>query len=392
MAWKLDTVVDWLFRESRTILDGKRFVEQLGQQLMNSGAPVWRLRLGCRIIHPQFGGQSFTWSGEMEQALEFQPKHGFLENDVYIGSPFQYVVETGKSFRRRTHELDEGKDHQLLFDLAAEGATDYLAVPMRMSDGNTANFVLASKSDRGFNDDDITLMEKLALYVAPVFEILIIRRLAQTILNTYVGPRTGERVMSGQIKRGDGELIHSAIWFSDLRDFTPLTESLEPQALLDLLNTYFEAVSAAVTARGGEVLRFIGDAMLIVFPVGETASPKQSCEAALDAAEDAFGALAALNMRRTRAGEPSIRFGVGLHLGEVIYGNVGAPDRLDFTVMGPAVNRTARLESLTKDLGTPLLMSSDFAALVSTGTRSLGYHSMKGVAEKQEIFALVAEI
>ncbi|OUR77323.1 hypothetical protein A9Q83_11520 [Alphaproteobacteria bacterium 46_93_T64] len=391
MAWKLDTVIDWLFCESRTILDGKRFVEQLGQQLINSGAPVWRLRLGCRIIHPQFGGLSFTWSGEMEQALEFQPKHGFLENDVYIGSPFQYVVETGKSFRCRMHELDEDKDHQLLFDLAAEGVTDYLAVPMRMSDGNTANFVLASKSDQGFSDDDIILMEELALYIAPVFEVITIRRLARTILNTYVGPRTGERVLSGQIKRGDGELIHSAIWFSDLRDFTPLTEALEPQALLDLLNAYFEIVSAAVTARGGEVLKFIGDAMLIVFPVGETSTPNQACEAALGAAKDAFGELAALNLRRKRADQPAIRFGVGLHLGELIYGNVGAPDRLDFTVLGSAVNRTARLESLTKNLGSPLLMSADFSALVSEDTRSLGFHGMKGIAEKQEVFALPAK-
>lgn len=391
MAWKLDTVVDWLFRESRTISDGKLFVEQLGKQLISSGAPVWRLRLGCRIIHPQFGGLSFTWSGEMEQALEFQPKHGFLENDVYVGSPFQYVVETGKSFRCRMHELDESKDHQLLFDLAAEGATDYLAVPMRMSDGSTSNCVFASKSDQGFNDDDIILMEELSLYVAPVFEIIALRRLARTILNTYVGPRTGERVLSGQIKRGDGEIIHSAIWFSDLRDFTPLTEALEPQALLDLLNAYFEIVSAAVTARGGEVLKFIGDAMLIVFPVGEASSPNQACEAALEAAKDAFGELAALNLRRMLADQPTIRFGVGLHLGELIYGNVGAPDRLDFTVVGPAVNRTARLEGLTKDLGQPLLMSADFSALVSADTRSLGFHSMKGIAEKQEVFALPAE-
>jgi adenylate cyclase len=139
------------------------------------------------------------------------------------------------------------------------------------------------------------------------------------------------------------------------------------------------------------VLRFIGDAMLIVFPVDEMVSPNQACEAALDAAQDAFGELAILNVQRKQTGQPSIRFGVGLHLGEVIYGNVGAPDRLDFTVMGPAVNRTARLESLTKDLGSFLLMSSDFAEIVGKETRSLGHHSMKGVAEKQEVFALLPE-
>ena len=391
MAWKMDTVVAWLFRDARTISDGNKFIEQLGRQLIESGAPVWRLRLGCRIIHPQFGGLSFTWSDDLEHAVEFQPKHGFQDNSIYIGSPFQYVTDTGQSFRRRTHELVEGKDHQLLFDLATENVTDYLAIPMRMSDGNTANFVSASKLDRGFTDDDIAQLEELALFLAPVFEIIVMRRLASTILNTYVGRRTGERVLSGQIHRGDGELIHSAIWFSDLRDFTPLTESLEPQALLDLLNAYFEIIYTAVISRGGEVLRFIGDAMLIVFPVDEMVSPNQACEAALDAAQDAFGELAILNVQRKQTGQPSIRFGVGLHLGEVIYGNVGAPDRLDFTVMGPAVNRTARLESLTKDLGSFLLMSSDFAEIVGKETRSLGHHSMKGVAEKQEVFALLPE-
>ena len=194
--------------------------------------------------------------------------------------------------------------------------------------------------------------------------------------------------MSGKVRRGDGEVIDAVMWFSDLRDFTPLTESLPPERLLGMLNAYFELVAAAVTARGGEILRFIGDAMLIVFPVSSATSPRAACEAALDGARDAYASLAALNHRRRRAGEPMIRFGVGLHVGEVIYGNVGAPDRLDFTVMGPAVNRTARLESLTKTLGPPLLMSSEFAAQIRAGIHSLGQHAMKGVAERQEVFAL----
>lgn len=388
MTWKLDPLIDWLFGDARTIQDGKRFAEQFGRQLIACGSPVWRIRIGCRTIHPQFGALSFTWSGDMKQAFEFQPQHGFLDNDVYIGSPFQYVAETGRTFRRRTQDLEEGKDHQLLFDLAAEGVTDYIAVPMKLTDGNIANFVMATKAAQGYSDEDVEKLERLALYVAPVFEVIVVRRLARTLLNTYVGPRTGERVLSGNIKRGDGEIIRSAMWFSDLRDFTPLTESLPLQDLLDLLNTYFEIVSAAVTSRGGEILRFIGDAMLIVFPVSADCSEEQACQAALDAAEDAFDSLAALNVRRKRAGQPDIRFGVGLHLGEVIYGNVGAPDRLDFTVMGTAVNRTARLESLTKQVGTSLLMSADFVAHVTEDTRSLGFHAMKGVAEKQEVFGL----
>jgi adenylate cyclase len=391
MTWQTSSVLDWLVRDGRKIVDGKRFIEQLGRRLIDSGAPLWRTRLGCRTIHPQFAALSFTWSSDMARATEIQPGHGFRGNDSYIGSPFQHVAETGAAFRRRLVDLKEDSDHRLLFELAAEGATDYLALPMAMTDGANSNFVVVTEAAQGFTEQDIAQFEELALYIAPVFEVLVFRRLARTILNTYVGPRTAERVLSGQIKRGDGEVIHAAIWFCDLRDFTALTERLEAKELLELLNAYFEAVAAAVTARGGEVLKFIGDAMLVVFPVSETASKQQACMAALDAAEDAFAGLATLNLRRKRAGQPPIRIGLGLHLGEVIYGNVGAPDRLDFTVMGPAVNKTARLEGLTKDLGVSVLMSSEFAALADAPARSLGHHDLKGVSEQQEIFAWSSE-
>ena len=391
MTWETNSVLDWLVGDGRTLVDGKRFLEQLGQKLIDCGAPVWRVRLGCRTIHPQFAALSFTWSSDRTQATEIRPRHGFQGNDSYIGSPFQFIAETGGAFRRRLDDLNEESDHRLLFDLAAEGATDYLALPMVMSDGANSTFIVASKLDQGFSDKDIAQFKALALFIAPVFEVLVFRRLTQTILNTYVGPRTAERVLSGQIKRGDGEIIRAAIWFSDLRDFTPLTETLEATELLELLNAYFEAVTAAVTARGGEVLKFIGDAMLVVYPVLETSSKQQACMAALDSAEDVFAGVATLNLRRRRAGQPQIQLGLGLHLGEVIYGNVGAPDRLDFTVMGPAVNRTARLESLTKDLDESVLMSSEFASLVKAKTRSLGYFNLKGVTAKQEIFAWSSE-
>ena len=159
-----------------------------------------------------------------------------------------------------------------------------------------------------------------------------------------------------------------------------------------MLNAYFETLASAVTAQGGDILRFIGDAMLIVFPVGMASSVDAACRSALDAALDAFAGIATVNHRRRRHGEPEIRFGVGLNVGEVMYGNVGAPDRLDFTVMGPAVNRTARLETLTKDLGVPLLMSGAFAAQLDRRARSLGFHRMKGVADEQEVFALEEEV
>jgi len=390
MAWQQSAVIHWLFHEGRLTADPRVFVENLGRRLVEAGAPLWRLRIGCRTIHPQIAAWSLVWATDTPQVTDRVAGHGFKDNDTYIGGPMQHVVETETPFRRRLENLDEDRDHRLLFELAADGATDYLALPLIFSDRTVGTMIVASQSEAGFDDADVAAFEGLVPYVAPIFEVLAARKLARTLLDTYVGPRTGERVLSGQIKRGDGEIIHAAIWFSDLRDFTPLTESLEPQDLLAMLNAYFEAVAAAVTARGGEILRFIGDAMLIVFPVGSDGSQEDACTAAVEAARDAINALAALNMRRKRSGQPEIRFGVGLHLGEVIYGNVGAPDRLDFTVMGPAVNRTARLEGLTKTLGHGLILSDEFAARLDEETESLGFHPLKGVADEQEVFALGA--
>lgn len=190
------------------------------------------------------------------------------------------------------------------------------------------------------------------------------------------------------IKRGDADVINAALWFSDLRNFTHLTETLPAEQILGMLNEYFEFVSAAVSARGGEILRFIGDAMLIVFPIDGKTSNQTACNAAIDAAIDAQSTIENLNHRRLRHGQPAIEFGVGLNIGEVIYGNVGAPNRLDFTVMGPAVNRTARLESLTKKLGCNILFSEKFAELVETTSEFLGQHEMKGIAEPQAVYAL----
>jgi adenylate cyclase len=221
-----------------------------------------------------------------------------------------------------------------------------------------------------------------------VLEAVATHRIAETLLDTYVGHRTGRRILSGQIQRGAAETIHAALLYSDLRDFTSLTEALPTQQLLAMLNEYFETVAASVSAHDGEILRFVGDAMLVVFPADGEHGSGPACRAAVDAALDVFTRIDAINGRRRQTGDPEIRFGIGLTAGEVVYGNVGAPDRLDFTVIGPAANRAARLESLTKELGVPLLMTAKFAGLLDRPVRSLGLHALKGLAEPVEVCAL----
>ncbi len=386
-GWSLLETVVWLFCEGRYITCPAGLMERLGEHLHAQHAPAWRLRIGVRTLHPEVAALGITWLRGHGAKVNNVP-HGFERSDDYVGSPVQHVFETGRPLRRRLIELDPDRDHEVLHQLSADGGTDYLAVPLTFSTGRVSTFAIATDRPQGFSDQDIRQLSALAEFLAPILEVLTTQHLARTLLDTYVGHRTGSKVLQGLIKRGDAETIKAALWFSDLRDFTAITESLPLNQLMATLNAYFELIAAAVTARGGEILRFIGDAMLIVFPVEQEEGIPAACDSALDSAIDAFDNLAALNHRRQRKGELPISFGVGLHFGEVVYGNVGAPDRLDFTVMGAAVNRTARLEGLTKSVGHPLLMSRDFARLIRPPTRSVGSYEMKGVHLPQEVFTL----
>jgi adenylate cyclase len=288
--------------------------------------------------------------------------------------------------RYRLDRLDADLAHPFLLYLAARGGTDYVAMPIGFSTGEKNILFIATDCTEGFSELDIAKFRVLAELLALPVEIFVAHRTALALLETYVGPRAGRRVLHGLIRRGDGESIDAAIWFSDLRDFTLLTESLPWKRLLEMLNAYFEFIEAAITAQGGEILHFIGDAILIVFPISAKGDRGKACKAALEAARDALNGIATVNMRRSRSGEPEIRFGVGLHVGEVVYGNMGTPERLNFTVMGAAVNRASRLQSLTKTLGRRVLTSVDFAACIDEPVESLGFHLMKGIEEPQEIF------
>ncbi len=384
---RLSPVVEWLAREGRFLPTISDLSDEICARINLAGLALWRFRIGFRTIHPQLLAMGVLWV-EGEGAKVIHARHGIEQSDDYLGSPIEFVFKNAKPLRSRLTDLDKERDHSVLHSIARAGGTDYLASPLRFSDGGVNVLIYATRAADGFKEEDIRELECFADYLAPVIEVFATRQLAVSLLDTYVGRRTSQRVMQGKIRRGDGDKIFAVMWFSDLRDFTALTESLSTSLMLSALNEYFELVAAAVTARGGEILRFVGDAMLIVFPVSEQNELSAACEAALESADDAFSALGALNHRRLRTGLPQLRFGVGLHVGEVIYGNVGAPDRLDFTVMGPAVNRTARLESLTKTVNVPLLLSAEFVRHVDRPVRSVGLHAMKGVGQPQEIFAL----
>jgi adenylate cyclase len=385
--WEVHPVIDWLFSAGCLEQNSTKFVTSLAQELVRQGAPIDRMQLTIRTLNPEIAATSNTWQSNTDKTQYIEALHNIMGTDRFIGSPMQKLYEEGQFVRQ--HLLDLQSDVHLAFtELAEAGYTDYVAFPIHSAEGVFGACIFVTKRSLGFLESDVDSFDKLKTYLMPIIEVQAYRHLSKSVLNTYIGKRTSAKVLSGMIKRGDAEFIESALWFSDLRNFTSITETLPAQLVLDMMNEYFEFVSAAVSARGGEILRFIGDAMLIVFPIDDKTSAKSACTAAIDSAIDAQSTLASLNHRRHRQNLPKIEFGVGLNIGEVVYGNVGAPDRLDFTVMGPAVNRTARLESLTKKLGEKVLFSAAFAELIDESSKSLGFHEMKGISEEQEVFAL----
>jgi adenylate cyclase len=237
----------------------------------------------------------------------------------------------------------------------------------------------------GFTDADIAALEAIRRPVARLAEVYGLRRLATTLLNTYVGRDAGERILQGQIRRGDIERIDAVILVSDLRDFTGLSNRLPAEAVIGLLNNYFDCLVPALRAHGGEVLKFVGDGLLGIFPVA--ADPAEACRGALAAAAAARAALSKANAERAAQGEPAQRFGLALHLGEVLYGNIGSAGRLDFTTIGPAVNLTARLETLARDLGRDLVASAAFARHSPEPLHSLGTFRLRGFQTPEEVFA-----
>ena len=387
-GWSLEPVAAWLLTDGRRMQNALALATELTRRLDAAGASVDRIRLTTTTLHPQLLAWGVFWD-RGEGARPWQARHGVQNLDSYIGSPNQFVRDNKSAYRKRLGDPPSKDDHPTLDDLRKEGMTDYYALPIVFSSGDANVLTLATKSPAGFSDADLERFDILSNLLAPIVELISTRRMTLGLLDTFVGPRISEKIFQGQVKRGDGDRIEAAFWYSDLRGFTALNETMPVADLLHLLNEYFEYCAAAAAARGGEILQFIGDAILIVFEINSPEKEAEVCESALDAAIDAFNSMAVVNHRRKHNGQPLIEFGLGLHLGEVTHANVGSPSRLAFNVVGPAVNTTARIQSMTKELGEPLLLSNAFAKLVRRPLRSVGKYNLKGVAGPQELFTPV---
>jgi len=354
----------------------------LCRALLERGIAIYRVGLFVRTLHPNVAGRAFFWREDRETVEVDSADHSWFGTEDHLKSPIHAVWTTDAETRRRLADPACPMDYPVLTDLREEGATDYLAVPLRFLSGEIHVASFASRRPGGFRDAELSALRKVLPYFTRVVEIYGLMRKARNILDAYLGPSAGAKVLAGQIKRGDAEDIHAVIWFCDLRDSTALADSMSRRDFLALLNEYFECTLGPVLERKGEVLRFIGDAALAIFPID--GRPAQACAAAVEAARDALARMEKANKKRPLP----LRFGIGLHLGELTYGNIGTPGRIEFTVIGAAANEAARIEALCKRLEVDLLVSEDVARVLPMRWRSMGSHTLRGVGDKMELFTL----
>ncbi len=375
-------VIDWLIAGAPPVRGPQEALLEFCHRVREHGVALYRAAVFVRTLHPNVLGRSFIWQEERDTVESGEAAYDLLESDQFLKSPVRIVFAENVEVRRRLADPACPIDFPVLEDLLKERATDFFALPLRFMNGEVHVATFATRRAGGFRDDEVRALRELMPALARVAEVYTHLRKAHNILDAYLGAHAGEKVLAGQIRRGDGEEIRAVIWFCDLRESTELADSMTRGEFLRLLNEFFECVLGPVLARRGEVLRFIGDAALAIFPVG--ASPEEACERALAAASEAISGMEKANSARARP----LRFGMGLHLGEVLYGNVGTPARIEFTVIGAAANEAARIEALCKDLGTPLLVSEAVARHLAGPLASLGRHRLRGVGESMELFTL----
>jgi adenylate cyclase len=363
-------------------------VTEVCNRFVDNGLPLERVSIVMRTLHPQIAVSGYMWrAGEKELSM-FSADHQTQTRESYQRSPVRSIFEGSPGLRRRLADPECPRDFPILVDLDREGVTDYLILPIPFSDGRSYACSWSTKAPGGFTDPQADRIQAIMPTFSLVLEILATRDVSRNLMDTYLGHKTGERVLNGAIYRGVNETIEAALWISDLRRFTAMSDELAPPVLLGILNDHFERIVGAIEKHDGEVLKFIGDSVLAIFPLDHYGGAMGAAEAAVGAARDAVRRLEQRNSERQEKKLHSLGYGIALHMGEVVYGNIGAPNRLDFTVIGPAVNHTARIEQLCRTMDRPILVSAAVAEATNEPVTSLGFHALRGVREPHEIFTL----
>jgi adenylate cyclase len=373
----------WLISDARFLPGNPEVLTEFCDRVAAAGMPIERVSLHQRAFHPQYRGVSRIW--RPGQALEEKfLDHGIEKTATYLESPVRLVVEERQSLN---WHLDG--NHMLPFpvldELREQGFTHYVMEPLVYAVGIVNAFAWATKRPGGFTAGEMQFIRDILPAYAAVTELKALRRFISGVLTTYVGAEAGKLVLDGQVRRGDVHEITAALMLVDLRDFTLMSDRLSPRAVIRMLNSYFDCVMPPVQAHGGEVVEIMGDGVLAIFQQSADRTAAEACGSALAAANAGLTALAERNQRHPAT---PLNAGIALHYGKVSYGNIGSGDRLDFTVIGPDVNMTARIERFCRELDRSLITSEAFADTLNRPMWEIGHFELRGFAKMQRLFEL----
>ena len=389
-SWSQHEIASWLADHGGQSVPPSDLIEALCERLVSAGYPIFRVFSTLKDLHPQISSRTFLWE-QGRGCEEVERFFSELNTKEYLESPVYAVNELGISgFRKRLDKETTDFEYPLLEEIRDAGGTDYVAMPLTFSDGTRHFWSWTTNAKGGFTTQQLTFLYDLMPLVGLRLELENARHVQRHLLETYLGRDAAGRVMGGSIHRGEGEEIDAIVVFTDLRGFTRMTDSQPPKAVIKALSAYYEAVAVPIQERGGDILKMVGDGLLAIFPldVPEDEVSLMGCRT-VSAARDAMNRLANLPSDVLPHGIDELKAGLALHTGRVTYGNIGAPDRLDFTVIGPAVNEVVRVEQLAKRLEKKILVTSAFADLdCPEPLVSLGIHALRGVREPKEVFAL----
>jgi adenylate cyclase len=371
----------WLLAPATRRLPLAELLSALAGELALAGLSVERMRTSVTTMHPEIFVLVVLWHAERGAEVRAASRE-LMASTTFVASPVAAVRNGAARVRCRLEGPNADLSFDVCRDLASQGMTDYVVFPLVFGTGERTYFSFATKADGGFSNDSLALLEALTPALAARVEVDSARYAMESLLRVYLGQNASERVLAGAFLRGTGQPIEAAVWFCDMRGFTSLADRTPASEVVTILDQFFEAVAGPIAPHGGEVLKFIGDAVLAIFPVG-TQGHAKACASALAAAREALGRVEAM---AGRDGLPDLGLGIALHVGEVMYGNIGARDRLDFTAIGAVVNEVCRVEGLCRSLG-PILMTQAFAKHCDGEVESRGTHSLKGVGVPQELFA-----
>lgn len=380
----LEGIAAWLIGPARQIASAPQAIDEYAWRLYAAGLPVLRVTLHCGTLHPQFLGSAYVWWRNTAQTHEIMVMHEVVDV-VPHEENLVARVRAGETVRRRLDGPEARLDFPILQDIKAQGGKEYFAFPVASAYGTHMASYTTDRPE-GFSEQEIAQLRAVSERLSVLADTHIQRQIAENVLKAYLGPHTGPLVLAGKIRRGTGDTINAVLWSSDVRSFTAFSDRVPGQQVIAKLDQIFDGQARAIAKHGGEILKFIGDGLLAIFPVDAPDQAALAATEALTAASEALESVQAVGPHSP--GEAPFRMVIALHYGSAIYGNIGAADRLDFTVIGPDVNLVSRIEAVAKSLNLPLVVSDDFARAYGGSLRSLGQHTLRGLETPHELFTL----